>query len=193
MQVVYKIFPLLLIGFMTTACNTTDTSHLATQPLFVDLNVIARALGRDDEINKKLEEARLNLNSQLKEIGTSLETQLQDKKSEIEASGKDQTETSEALQKLALQAQIQLKQSQQLAEQKATLFRSQLLNAFRQEVKTVAQQIAKKRGALTVITATPEYIWYDSRIDITDEVIGVMRSQSTSPTDDTADTTTPQE
>jgi len=148
----------------------------------VDLNVIARALGRDKEINTKLEEARTSLNTQLKQISSSLETQLKEKKSELDKSNKGKKEkdiaaSNQKLQQLAVNAQLQLKQKQQLAEQKATVFRAQLLNEFRQEVAKVAQQVAEKRGATTVLAVNDNYLWYASSIDITDEVIGIMRSQ----------------
>jgi len=175
-------FLLLLLSItLLSGCYAPDTSALAKQPLLVDLTVIARALGRDKEINTKLEEARTSLNSQLNQISSSLETQLKEKKSEFDESNKGKKEeaiaaSNQELQQLAVQAQLQLKQKQQLAEQKATIFRAQLLNDFRKEVADVAQQVAKKRGAITVLTVNADYLWYDSSIDITDEVIGIMRS-----------------
>ncbi len=176
------VIPLLLVLLNGCNTNTVDTSNLSKQPLMVDLSSVARALGRDQEINKKLEEARTSLNSQLKEIGSSLETQLQEKKSEIEASSKNKKEdeiqkSEQELQNLTVQAQIKLKQTQQLAEQKAVNFRTQLLNEFRQEVAAVAQEIAEKRGAVTVLAVNTDYLWYSASIDITDEVIGVLRSR----------------
>jgi len=177
-----RLLFLVLTLTLLSGCNTSDTSTLAKQPLLVDLNVIARALGRDKEINTKLEEARTSLNTQLKQISSSLETQLKEKKSELDESNKGKKEeaiaaSNQELQQLAVQAQLQLKQKQNLAEQKATVFRAQLVNAFRQEVAKVAQQVAEKRGAITVLTVNADYLWYASSIDITDEVIGIMRSQ----------------
>lgn len=182
----YRLITLVFIGTLLSSCNATDTSSLARQPLLVDLNAVARALGRDEAINKKLEEARESLNTQLKEIGASLETQLQEKKAELEKAAKDRKksereESEQALQQLTLQAQLQLKQTQQLAEQKAAQYRAQLLAEFRAEVMDSAKVVAGKRGALTVLAVGPEYLWYASEIDITDEVIGLMRSQPAQP------------
>ncbi len=178
----YRIILTILLTAILSGCYTPDTSNLSKQPLVIDITAVARALGRDKDINSKLEEARVSLNTQLSQIGSSLENQLQEKKTELEASSKGKKseeiiKSEQELQQLTLQAQLKLKQTQQLAEQKASIFRAQLLNEFRQEVAAVAQTVAEKRGAVTVLAINADYLWYASSIDITDEVIGLMRAQ----------------
>lgn len=190
----YRLLLILVIGSLLSSCNEADTSSLARQPLIVDLTAVAHAIGRDEEINKKLEEARTSLNDQLKEIGATLENTLKEKKAELDKNATDknkaeQKASEDELQQLTLQAQLKLKQTQQLAEQKATQYRSSLLNEFRLEVKNIAQNIATKRGATEVRIATINDLWYDSKIDITEDVISVLRSQPAEKTSKEADAT----
>ncbi len=174
-----RIFCLIFVVTILSSCNAPETSKLAKQPLMVNLTTVARVLGRDEVINKKLKKADESLNAQLQQIEVSLEKKLDAKKSEIEKKSKtrkrsEREKSKQELRKLTLRAQLQFKQAQQLAAQKAKQYSAKLLNEFRMEVVKAARKIAEKRGATTVLVANPEYLWYSSKIDITDNVISAL-------------------
>ena len=164
--------PLLII--VTAGCK--DTSNTSAS-LVIDLTAVARELGRDEVMNAQFEQARQQLNSQLVQISADLEKQLQEKKDELDKAPKNKKEESQKeIELLTQQANLQLRKTQQLANQKAIQYRDQLLADFKKDVMVVAEQIAEKRNAVTILTAGSDLFWYASTIDITDEVIGKMRA-----------------
>jgi len=70
-----------------------------------------------------------------------------------------------------------MKKTQQLANQKAITYRDKLVSEFRSEVMAVAESIALQQHAEAVYVAGNNLLWHSSNIDITDEVIGLMRAQ----------------
>ena len=54
----------------------------------------------------------------------------------------------------------------------------QLLKELRQNVKPVAEGIARSQGISVVLETTDNLIWFDASVDITDEVIAEFRSGS---------------
>jgi Skp family chaperone for outer membrane proteins len=172
----------ILTGLLASGCRLPNTPPQSRQPLVVDLNAVARALGRDELMQQKLDGAYRQLNDQLSEIGSKLEKQLADRKAALKP---DADEKQEDFDKLALQANRQLRQTQQLARQKGALYGARLVNEFRQEVLGVAKGIAEQRGAASIVVANNELLWHSSSIDITDEVIGALRARSASRGGDT--------
>jgi Skp family chaperone for outer membrane proteins len=161
----------------STGCDTNTTQ--SNMALVVDLQAVARALGRDEEMTQKLEQARQLLSEQLLQIGVDLEKQLKEKETELGRTSKDdKDESREQLEQLTQQANIQLKKNQQLANQKAISYRDMLVDGFRKEVMTVAESIAHKHQAVAVYVTGSNLLWYSNTIDITDEVIGSMRAQA---------------
>ena len=161
----------------STGCDTNTTQ--SNMALVVDLQAVARALGRDEEMTQKLEQARQLLSEQLLKIGVDLEKQLKEKETELgRASKDDKDESREQLEQLTQQANIQLKKNQKLANQKAISYRDMLVDGFRKEVMTVAKSIAHKHQAVAVYVTGSNLLWYSNTIDITDEVIGSMRAQA---------------
>lgn len=155
-----------------TACEQDKTTPPSIPALVVDLSAIAGALGADDQIQQKLNEAEKQLNSQLNEISSNLTSQLKEKQAELnQKSKKDQA----TLEELTRVANLQLLESQERARAQANQYKLQLVEDFRRQVLAAALPIAETRGALSVVTAHANLLWHDPSIDITDEVIGVMR------------------
>jgi Skp family chaperone for outer membrane proteins len=183
----FKIFitslaSVLILG--ASACNY-DASQTNTA-LIVDLPAVARALGRDEVMTQKLEQARQQLSEQLVQIGADLEKQLKDKETDFgKSSDENKEESRKQLDQLVQQANIQLKKIRELANQKAISYRDKLVSEFRNEVMQVAEDIAQQHQAVAVYVAGSNLLWYSSTIDITDEVIGVMRAQEKTVTDKT--------
>ena len=169
---------LVLVSFLSgSGCN--EIQEGTGSPLVVDLLAVARALGRDEVMTQKLDLARQQLNDQMSQISEELDKQLKAKESEFEqASKKNRDKTKMELDQLTLKANLQLRKTQQLANQKAILYRNQLVDEFRYEVMEVAEKIAQQRKASTIITSGSDLLWYASSIDITDEVIGGLRARA---------------
>ena len=49
--------------------------------------------------------------------------------------------------------------------------RAQLIKQFREEVRPIAEQVAKDKGASVVLLTNDNVLWYDPTVDITDGVI----------------------
>ncbi len=162
-----------MIALAVTGCNGSSANR---QPDFVvvDIVSVARALGRDEIIQQKLEDANALLNSQLTQISSTLQQQLKDEQSKI-AESKNRADEA-TINNLTVQTELKLRQSQLLAKQKADQFRSKLLLEFREEVLMAAKDIAKNRQVLSVQIANNDLLWYDPSIDITGDVIKLMRA-----------------
>jgi len=157
-----------------SGCNFPLPSGQTTQSLVVDLTAVARALGRDEVMQQKLQKAQQQLNAQLEQIGSGLQTQLQDQESKL--AGEAKKTRQETLEKLSQQANLQLRQSRLVAERKADQYRLKLIDGFRDEVRWVAKSLAEKRGAQSVFVNDGNLLWYAPAIDITDEVIAALRA-----------------
>lgn len=179
MKACLKHIYLLLLVTPLLACNFSELNTAPSTPLVIDLAAVARALGREEEIVQKLEQAQQSLNAQLAQLGKDLQQQLQIEK-EKRGDKPDEAEQKE-LETLTLQANLKLRQTRQLAQQKAELYRVQLLKAFRDEALTAAQQVAQERHATAVVAANSDLLWHAQNIDITDEVIGVLRAKQLGP------------
>ena len=175
MRLINRIsLPVILIT-MLFAC---DQSILNPDAVVIDLNAVLNATGHAEEIKQQIEKADNELNTQLKQIAGKLDEQLADEKAKLGDSPTD--EQQQKLNQMTVQANEQLQQVQQVARQQSQQNRLALVNEFRQKVKTVAEGIARNRNAHVVLEITENVVWFDSVVDITDEVIAEFRSASTS-------------
>ena len=139
----------------------------------VDLNIVAKTLGRDDLIVKNVKSANDNLNQQLEQIATNLRKQLDEEKSKL--GKKPSKEEEQQFIQLVQKANNQLGQTKQVAIQKSQQLQNSLVVEFRNEVSNVSRKIAQKNGFLTVLAINDGLLWADASVDITNEVITEMR------------------
>ena len=166
----YTLAVLAIAGLM--ACD--GSTHADDGVAIVDVNAVARALGRDDVIEQRIVSANQQLTSQLLQVAQSLQQQL-------EALQQDAGQDEEARQQLAqatVKANQQLKQTQRAAQQQLEQYRAGVVSEFLGEVRPHAAEIARQRGAKLVLTAAANLIWFDAIVDITDEVIAAMRARA---------------
>ncbi|HSG91490.1 MAG TPA: OmpH family outer membrane protein [Pseudomonadales bacterium] len=157
---------------LLAGCDQFGASRGAAVTI-IDLDSVARALGRDDVIAQQINQANQSLSSQLGQVAQNLQQQLTEERDKYDVLG-DEAEA-ELQQKTAV-ANQQLQQTQRLAQQKSAQFRTAVINAFRDEVQPYASEIAKARGAVAVITVATPMLWFDPAADITGEVITAMRA-----------------
>jgi len=140
----------------------------------LDLSAVAKALGRDEVLKQQIQAAGEQLRQQLTEFSIGLQTKLNEEKAKL---GSEPTEDErQKLREQLLTAQRQVQQSQVLARQKAAQFQNQLALQFRDEIRPVAAEIARKKGASTVLLANT-LLWFDAPVDITGAVIDAMRAK----------------
>lgn len=174
MKMLKKFLLLLLVGFFIVSCDQVGglVSHPST--LIVDLNAVAKALGRDEVMQKEIQAAETNLREQLIKIAANIDEQVAAEKKKL---GNKQSEENNAkLQQLALEAQQTFRKEQMAAEQQAAQLRKQLVNTFREEVKLIAESVAIERKAAMVKLVADDLLWFDKSNDITGEVISGMRA-----------------
>lgn len=166
----FRFITIALTALFLVSCKAPNFSN---QIAVVDLNRIAKTLGRDDLIVKNVKSASDNLNQQLEKIAADLRKQLNEEKSKL--GDKPSKQQEQEFVQLVQKANNQLNQTKQLALQKAQQLQNSLIADFRKEVSHTSRDIAQKNGYLTVIAINDGLLWTDESVDITDEVITEMR------------------
>jgi len=149
----------------------------------VDLNEVAKRLGRLGEISDALRQREVNLHEQLGSLQTSARKFYQD---ELEKMGEppsdDDVKLEEHEQKVRVvqqQINVQFQQARRRAQSHLSSYEQTLVARFREEVRPVARKIAAERG-MTVVFPKTENIafWANPKLDITEDVIEQMVSRS---------------
>lgn len=144
----------------------------------VDLDKVAKELGRVDMMENDLRAAQNTLANQL----AGVQKQAIDKLNEMK-SGLGEKPADEEMKKFnatAQATQIQFNNLQRQAVAKIGERRDILVFSFRQEARPVVEKIAKSKGAATVITKN-EAFTFDNTVDITEDVIAEMKANPAKP------------
>ena len=176
MKILNKLFLFLLIALPISSCDQFDGFGDHPSTLIVDLNAVAKALGRDASMQKEIQDAETKLKGQLEQIAKNIQDQVAVEKEKLGT--KKSEENNAKLQQLALQAQQTFRKEQMAAEQQAALFRQQIVTAFREEVKLVAEPIARWRKAEMVKLVSDDLLWFGKDNDITGVVVSRMRAST---------------
>jgi len=172
----------LLLAVIMSSCTPAPTAPAPKGGVaLIDLDDVAKRLGRDAAIIKELQDAGNPMGEELSAARDELQGEFETAKS---AMGAEPTEADQ--QKLAeLEGNLnaQLQQKQQQAQQELNAKRIALVNRFREEVKPVALKIAAAQGLGVVIFKTENTVLVnDPDIDITDAVVAELTSASATPT-----------
>lgn len=181
-----------LLAVALTGCIPPNQSNRASGGVaIVDLEAVAKRLGRDVAIAQELKTAGNELGTELVGVQKDLQGQFEKKKQEI-GSSPNQTQQ-QSLEELERTLNTQFQQKQQEAQQEIAAKRNALVVRFREEVKPVAMKIAQGRGCSTVLVKNDNVILdSSSAYEITDEVIEVLvRSSGGSHVDTSAPASTP--
>ena len=174
MKILNKLFLLLLIALPISSCDQFGGFGNHPSTLIVDLNAVAKALGRDEVMQKEILDAETKLKGQLEQIAKNIQDQVAVEKEKLGT--KKSKENNAKLQQLALQAQQTFRKEQMAAEQQVAQLGKELVTTFREEVKLVAEPIAMEKKAVMVKLVSDDLLWFDTSIDITGEVISRMRA-----------------
>jgi len=173
----YKNYYLLLITVLVVITTGCDELLNGKKPNMVvlDMTAVVKATGQNEVIQKKIEETKADLSEQLTETAANLEKELMDVRAKL---GKTLSkEEEEKFQKMAFEANQQIRQMQAFAQQKAQQYESGLFSELREQVQPIAEEVARKRGASLVQIMNPSFLWIDTSIDITDEVIAEINAR----------------
>jgi len=179
---------LLIFTLSTIFLSGCDKLQSHSNTVVLDLDAIANATGQAAIIKKQIEIANKDLTSQLETISNKLNEQLENEKEKV---GKKPTKNdTQNMQQLTIQANQKMQQAKMLASQKSQQYQAALVQQLRKNIMPIAEKIASERRADIVSIVDNSMIWFNPDIDITDEVIAVVRAQRTSQMEDTKSLTT---
>ncbi len=187
---IFSLGAIALFAFVTIGCDKPDPAPHGTIAL-LDLDAVAKRLGRDTAIAGQLKATNDTLVSGLAKSRDELQAKFDSSRQSV-----GETPTNEQAQQLAQLSQSmnsQLAAKQQAAQNELSTKQVELVSRFREEVRPVAQKAAEKKGMNLVLLRSDITVLYGApAIDITDDVVGEMISQgkAVSPTAD-APTATP--
>ncbi len=147
----------------------------------IDLDAVARQLGRDKQIGGAIQQRQASLNEQLATVKASYEQEIAEKQRQI--ASLPSPEQSESLANIQRKAGTNLNEIRRRAQQNLNTHRLQLVNSFREEVRPFAQQVAREKGLSVIVTKNDSVVFdYDAAADITVEVAERMAtSQPSAP------------
>lgn len=173
-----------LFFVVTAAVSLTGCGQMGFSPAtsakggiaVVDLDKVAAETGRDRQLANAIEAAQSSLNQSLQKSVNSANEQLTAKKKSFgEDLNDDQRKELSQMETFAVQKLSQFKNQAQVELQQ---FRQKQVADFRAELKPIAHDVAAKRGLSIVIPKNEGLLLsVDSGVDITDEVIKVLRTK----------------
>lgn len=169
-------------------CAGPGKNQSPARVVVVDLDRVARELGREQAMSAELLDMRNALTSHLKAEELKLTENLEEKEKasvrryrEVRSTFGEVPADYERREFFAEKqtAQKKFDELQRQALAQITQRRDILIEGFRDDIRPTAERIAKSKGAQLVATKNDSVVFaYDDSIDITDEVIAEMRANS---------------
>jgi Skp family chaperone for outer membrane proteins len=178
-----------LISFCVSGCGWfggKDDAEAKTEKAVpgrvavVDLDEIARRVGRDQYMIDRLKQTQQTLNERLEVVQASYVKQIKQKQETLGV-GNEGVEISDEDTKTLLgmqrEAGLNLNQARKEAISSLTQRRTQLVATFRNEVRPIASEVAKEKGLSIVLTKNDTVLFtHEDAVDITDEVAKRLRA-----------------
>jgi len=145
----------------------------------VDLDAVAKRLGRDLEMQANAEQRMAVLNDELTTLQGALNRQLQDKKQQLG----DEPDDEGKIELVSFQKRLeaQLLERRRSAETKLAAFRQKQIEQFREEVRPVLRDVAAERGLSIVIPKNGTLLLsVDPAVEITDAVVARLQASGAS-------------
>lgn len=158
--------------------TTTDRGGVAV----IDLDMLARQLGKQEEMDKLLKNKRMEFSQHLATVQAKYEKHIAAKKKEYgETPNVDQLNTLNSIRQTAA---FKYSQEQQAVAIGIERYRLELIKELRAQVKPVAEKIANDRGFDVVIPRDQSLLLIVRKnADITAEVIAAMKKNGPKPLD----------
>ena len=139
------------------------------QVAVIDLDKIAAAFGKLEQIRQELEAMRQGFLKELAEQRDQLQKELDDYRKEVGDSPTD--EQKRELAKRQREANQQLQASDRMAGQRIAARQAELIGAYQEQIKPIAKRIARERGMTIVVMKGPPLLIWDESADITEAVL----------------------
>jgi len=149
----------------------------------IDLAAIAKATGQEEIFQQKMDAYRIDINTQLQQAAAELDRQLTEERAKLSDTPEDQ----QIAQALLGEAQRQMGEARNQAQNQVQQFEISLFTEFRTTIEPLAAEITERKGVKTVLMAGPQVFWFDSSIDITADVIAAWRAAPPADVAATAD------
>ena len=155
----------------------------------IDLDAVAKRLGRDAAILAELKEAGAPLRDQLSASQKDFQEQIDRLKASLGA--KPSEAGNQKLAELARTLNQQFQQKQQQAQQDMNAKKAALISRFREEIKPVALKVATGKGlGIVQLKSDLTILANEPALDITDEVVAEL-SRTANDTSKPAPSPTP--
>ncbi|MBT6273124.1 MAG: OmpH family outer membrane protein [Chromatiales bacterium] len=138
----------------------------------VDLDSVARQLGRMDTIEKQLTDTREELTTSLQAAAQELQQSV--KVSETTTMANPTPQARAAHQQALAKATAHLERLKREANKRVNDTRQSLVLAFRQEARPAVDKVARERKVRVVFAQANNVIWMDKSLDITSDVLAAM-------------------
>lgn len=126
----------------------------------VDVDAVAKAIGRDEVVKQQMQAAREQLAQQLNQHAEAL-------KQRLEQTPSQETEAA---------ARRDWQQAMSLAEQRAREYQLVLIAEFTEQLRPVTEKIARAHGVRVVFSAKTSTLWFEPEADLTGAVIAELRA-----------------
>jgi len=177
-----SLFVALVAGsMMAVGCGMQPGQQSARGGLaVVDLDYVAKAIGRTQDINDALKTRQAAYEQALQKGVGDLKKQLDDKKKELgETPTPDDQATLSGMERQAANALVNARSQ---AQRELENYRQQKVAEFRNEIKPWAQQIASEKGLSVVIPKNEGFLLsVDPGVDITADVIKLLQTKKPAP------------
>ncbi len=158
-----------------TCLATAQDAKAPARVAIVDLDAVAKAVGRDAVIRQQLEAATQQLNQQLIKAATEMKSQIEAEQKKL--GEKPSEDDQKRVQQMLATANQNVQNNKMVAQLRQQQLRNELIVQFRNEIRPMAEKAARSQGASAVFVAADNVVlWFDPSLDITDEVIAEYRA-----------------
>lgn len=185
-RLVATFAPILVSWTALTGCGSGSGPAGSGGLAVVDLDEVARQLGRDVHIKDALAAKEAELDAELAQSEAALNAEYRRRARSLDYLPADQryAET----QKLQGEINGRLRQAQQDSRTRLANYRLALVTEFRNEIKPIAQQIALDRGLSIVVPKNDSLLLaFEPGVEITAAVIEKLQAQAGQPAAQVAD------
>ena len=176
LTVIVSLLAVCLAGCGKFGWNGSQDGSKSGGVAVIDLDQVAKSVGRDIQMVNALEHRQQSLNEQLQVVQASFVKQISERK---EAAGEEPNEEqAKELVGMQREAGLRLNQVRKQALNNLSQHRIQLIASFREEVKPIAQKVAADKGLSIVVSKNDSVVFtYDNAVDITNDVVIAMKAQ----------------
>lgn len=169
---------LLVLTSLLAGCGNSDAQSSTEAPriLIVDLQAVAKAIGRDEVVKAQIQAAQGELQTKVGAFAEDLKVKLEEERAKVADDGSP--EAQQKLRELNTAAARQMQQAQAQARQQVIQYRAGLVEEFRREIQPAVASIASSRGAGYVFAQSTALLWHEEGVDITDDVVAALQAES---------------